>query len=92
MPALLGLSALAAFGIRRFYELFNQSPLPAPAPGSSLAAQAAALQAHAATALLQEYHEIFSITAGICLLAALVALATLSGGGRTRAGRRGPAT
>ncbi|HXO66905.1 MAG TPA: MFS transporter [Candidatus Dormibacteraeota bacterium] len=89
---LLGLSALAAFGIRRFYELFNQSPLPAPAPGSSLAAQAAALQAHATTALLQEYHEIFSITAGICLLAALVALATLSGGGRTRAGRRGPAT
>jgi MFS family permease len=82
---LLGLSALAAFGIRRFYELFNQSPLPAVAPGGNLATQAAALQARLTTALLEEYHEIFSITAVICLLAALVALATLSGGGRTRA-------
>ena len=88
---LLGLSALAAFGIRRFYELFNQAPLPALAPGSSLAAQAAALQAVSTTALLEEYHEIFLITAGICLLAALVALGTLSGGGRTGATRPEPA-
>ncbi len=76
---LLGLSALAAFGIRRFYVLFNQAPLH---PGSDPSATAAALQARFTTALLEEYHEIFVIAAGICLLAAAVALATLSGGGR----------
>jgi MFS family permease len=77
---LLGLSALTAFGIRRFYELLNQSP--PPALGGDLLAQAAAIQARTAVALLEEYHEIFGITVGICLLAAVVALATLSGGGR----------
>jgi MFS family permease len=82
---LLGLSALAAFGIRRFHELFNQQPVPAAPPGASLAAQAVALQARFTTALLEEYHEIFSITAVICVVAALVALATLNGGGRKRA-------
>jgi MFS family permease len=76
---LLGLSALAAFGIRRFYELFNRAPLPL---GSDPAAAAAALQARFSSALLEEYHEIFLIAAGICLLAGAVALATLSGGGR----------
>ena len=81
---LLGLSALAAFGIRRFYELFNQAPLPAVGTGD-FSAQAAALQARFASALLQEYHEIFAITVGICLLAALIALATISGGGRSGA-------
>jgi MFS family permease len=80
---LLGLSALTAFGIRRFYELLNQSP--PPAISGDLGAQAAAIQARSAIALLEEYHEIFSITVGICLVAALVALATLSGGGRRRA-------
>jgi len=76
---LLGLSALAAFGIRRFYELFNQAPVPL---GTDPAATAAALQARFSSALLEEYHEIFLIAAGICLLAVAIAVATLSGGGR----------
>jgi MFS family permease len=79
---LLGLSALTAFGIRRFYELLNQAPPPALGASGDLVAQAAAIQARSVTALLEEYHEIFAITVGICLLAAVVALATLTGGGR----------
>jgi MFS family permease len=79
---LLGLSALTAFGIRRFYELLNQAPPPSVSSSADVAAQAAAIQARAAAALLQEYHEIFAITVGICLLAAVVAVATLTGGGR----------
>lgn len=89
---LLGLSALTAFGIRRFYELLNQAPPPAPGASGDLAAQAAAIQARSAVALLEEYHEIFAITVGICLLAAMVALATLTGGGRrVAAAAEGPA-
>jgi len=79
---LLGLSALTAFGIRRFYELLNQAPPPALGASGDLVAQAAAIQARSVTALLEDYHEIFAITVGICLLAAVVALATLTGGGR----------
>jgi MFS family permease len=84
---LLGLSALTAFGIRRFYELLNQAP--PPALGGDLVAQAAAIQARTAIALLEEYHEIFGITVGICLVAVVVALATLTGGGRHVAAAEG---
>jgi MFS family permease len=79
---LLGLSALTAFGIRRFYELLNQAPPLAPGASGDLAAQAATIRTRSVTALLEEYHEIFAITVGICLLAALVAMASLTGGGR----------
>jgi MFS family permease len=80
---LLGLSALAAFGIHRFYQLFQSGPGLNLAPGSTdLAAQAAAVQARFVAALLQEYHEIFSIAAAVCCVAALVALVTLEGGRR----------
>ncbi len=82
MGMLLGLSALAAFGIRRFYELFNQAPVPVD---GSAAATAAALQARFSSALLEEYHEVFLIAAGICVLAGAIALATISGGGRRTA-------
>jgi hypothetical protein len=79
---LLGLSALTAFGIRRFYELLNQAPPLTPGASGDLAAQAATIRTRSVTALLEEYHEIFAITVGICLLAALVAMASLTGGGR----------
>lgn len=78
---LLGLSGLAAFGIHRFYELF-QAPAGA-------AIDIAALQARFTAALLQEYHEIFTIAAILCVAAALVALLTLQGGGRPATEHRG---
>ena len=78
---LLGLSALAAFGIHRFYQLFQAGTGITASPGASdLAGQTAALQARIVAALLQEYHEIFTIAAAVCGVAALVALATLEGG------------
>ena len=81
---LLGLSALAAFGIRRFYQLFNQQPLPALGQAGSVdsARLTILLQQRVTSVLLQEYHEIFTIAAGICVVAAVVAVATLGGGGR----------
>jgi MFS family permease len=84
---LLGLSALAAFGIRRFYQLFNQAPLPALGGGGAVDAARLELllRQRFTSALLQEYHEIFTIACGICLVAALVALASLGGGGRRAA-------
>jgi MFS family permease len=82
MGMLLGLSALTAFGIRRFYELLNQAPPLAPGASGDLVAQAATIRARSVTALLEEYHEIFAITVVICLIAALVAMASLTGGGR----------
>ena len=81
---LLGLSALTAFGIRRFYQLFNQAPLPALGGGGSIdsAKLALLLRERFTSALLQEYHEIFTIACAICVVAAVVAVATLGGGGR----------
>jgi MFS family permease len=76
---LLGLSVLAAFGIHRFYQLVNTGP---SLDATSGAGAVAALQARVVAALLQEYHEIFTITAGVCLLGALVALTSLGGGRR----------
>ena len=85
---LLGLSGLAAFGIHRFYQLFDAGSVVLN-PGADLAQQAASIQARLVTALLQEYHEIFSIAAGICVLAAVVAAVTLEGGGHRRPSRMG---
>jgi MFS family permease len=80
---LLGLSALAAFGIRRFYQLFNAAPLPALGSGGIDNARLTLLLRERFTAaLLQEYHEIFAIACGVCVVAAVVAVATLGGGGR----------
>ncbi|MFY9616157.1 MAG: MFS transporter [Candidatus Dormiibacterota bacterium] len=76
---LLGLSALAAFGIHRFYQLI-QADSGARLDVTQGVGAVAALQARFVAALLQEYHEIFSIAAGVCLLAAVIALLTLQGG------------
>jgi hypothetical protein len=71
---LLGLSALTAFGLHRFFQLFAQGPTLRLVPGSpDFNAQVAAIEARTRSALLAEYHEIFLITAAVCVLAALVA-------------------
>ena len=82
---LLGLSALSAYGLHRFYELFNSGPTLHLLPGSpGFAAQKAAFDARVTQALVAEYHGIFVIAAGLCVTAGLVALLTLSA--RTTAG------
>ena len=73
---LVGLSALAAFGIRRFNQLAAQGP-PIPS-GARAAAIEAAIRARVASALTQEYHEIFLIAAVVCGLAAVVAAISLA--------------
>ncbi|HEV3230741.1 MAG TPA: MFS transporter [Candidatus Dormibacteraeota bacterium] len=83
---LLGLSALTALGLRRFYQLFNSGPALRLVPGApDFAAQSAAFDARLTAALLAEYHEIFTAAAVLCLAAALLALMTLSSGPRVRA-------
>jgi MFS family permease len=77
MVGMLGaLSALAAFGIRRFNQLAATGPA-IPTSGGGAAIEAA-IRARVALALTQEYHEVFAIAAATCALAALVALVTLS--------------
>jgi MFS family permease len=73
---LVALSALAAFGIRRFNELVAVGP--AIPGGATPATIEAIIRARVATALVQEYHEVFAIAAAICVAAALVAVALLS--------------
>jgi MFS family permease len=75
---LVGLAALTSFGLHRFYMLFNQGPPLQLVPGSpDLVAQTAAVDARFRVALLAEYHEIFLVAAGICVVAALIAVFTL---------------
>jgi len=73
---LVGLSALAAFGIRRFNQLAAVGP--AIPGGSNAAAIEAAIRARVATALTQEYHEIFLVAAAVCGVAAVVAAISLA--------------
>ncbi|GAC1328407.1 MAG: MFS transporter [Candidatus Dormibacteria bacterium] len=73
---LVGLSALAAFGIRRFNQLAASGP-PIPT-GARAAAIEAAIRSRVAAALTQEYHEIFLIAAAVCAVAALVAAVSLA--------------
>jgi MFS family permease len=82
---LLALSALTAFGLHRFYALLATYPPPA---GDDLRAQLKQLEQHVTSALVEEYHEIFAIAAGLCVLAALVALVSL-GGRRPASAERG---
>ncbi|MFN2463090.1 MAG: MFS transporter [Candidatus Dormibacteria bacterium] len=75
MGMLVGLSALAAFGIRRFNQLAAQGPSLAGA--TNAAAIEAAIRSRVNTALTQEYHEIFLLAAAVCALAAVVAAISL---------------
>ncbi|MFN2465957.1 MAG: MFS transporter [Candidatus Dormibacteria bacterium] len=73
---LLGLSGLAAFGIRRFNQLAAHGPAVPINGGASVIE--AAIKARVAAALVQEYHEVFTIAAAICLAAAAIAAVSLA--------------
>jgi MFS family permease len=76
---LVGLSALSAYGVHRFYQLFNQGPPLQLIPGSpDFAVQKAAFDARVTQALVAEYHGIFLIAAGLCAIAGVVAAVSLS--------------
>lgn len=81
MGMLVGLSALTAFGLYRFHQIFGTPVLTDP----DLRARVDHLSRLVAAAFLQEYREIFSIAAGLCALAALTAVASM-GRRRTASG------
>ena len=68
MGMLVGLSALTAFGLYRFRQILGTPVLTEP----DLAARVRHLQALVAAAFLQEYREIFLISAAMCAIAAAV--------------------
>lgn len=77
MGMLLGVSALSAWGLHRFRSLTADltMPLPFGLPREEAQRQLAAYQAAVQEALRIEYREIFWITAALCALGALAALA-----------------
>ena len=74
MGMLVGLSALTAFGLYRFRQILGTPNLTDP----DVQARIHHLERLVAAAFLQEYREIFTIAAGLCVLAGLVALSTLN--------------
>lgn len=82
---LAGLAALSAFGLHRFYQLFDAGPKLRLIPGSpEFAVQKLAYEARVTQALVAEYHGIFLLAALLCVGAGVVAVAGLSA--RSRAG------
>jgi len=83
MGMLIGIAALAAWGLHRFQQLTAHlsPPLPLGLQTGAFVRQMAAYQNGLRAALHIEYHEIFVITSAVCLAAALVALGL---GGRAR--------
>ena len=77
---LVGLSGLTAFGLHRFHAILGTPVLTDP----DLRTRLKHLEQLVAAAFLQEYHEIFLIAAGLCVLAAAVIAWSLS---RPAAGR-----
>jgi MFS family permease len=75
---LIGVAALAAWGLHRFRALTAtlNTPLPFGLPPEEYQRQLAAYRIAVQDALLTQYREIFLATALICLLGALIALAT----------------
>jgi MFS family permease len=68
MGMLLGLSALTAYGVHRFHQILGTPVLNDP----DLRARIKHLAELVGAAFLQEYREIFTIAAALCLVAALV--------------------
>jgi MFS family permease len=81
MGMLIGLSALTAFGLYRFKQILGTPQLTDP----DVEARIQHLERLVGAAFLQEYREIFLIAAGMCMLAAAIAVVTM---GPTSALRR----
>jgi MFS family permease len=75
MGMLLGLSALTAFGVYRFHQILGTPVLN----DTDLRARINHLAQLVAAAFLQEYREIFTIAAALCVVAALVIVVTVRG-------------
>ncbi|WP_141577252.1 MFS transporter [Actinomadura sp. WMMA1423] len=92
MGMLLGISALTAWGFHRFHALTAdlKPPLPFLMSKDEFARQMKIYNAALQDALRTEYQEIFWITAGLCLLGALLALATGAPHGTGKPPERGP--
>ncbi|MGH8909792.1 MAG: MFS transporter [Egibacteraceae bacterium] len=75
MGMLVGIAALAAWGLHRFQRLTSDlvPPLPFGVDPAVFAGQLRVYEDAVAAALRIEYREIFLITAGVCLVAALLA-------------------
>jgi MFS family permease len=73
MGMLIGLSALTAFGLFRFHQILGTPQLTEP----DLRARLQHLDRLVAAAFLQEYREIFTIAAGLCIVAAVVIFASV---------------
>jgi len=73
---LIGVAALAAYGLHRFRELTADldTPLPFGVPAEEFERRMAAYRQAVDAALLTQYREIFLVAAGICLFGALAAL------------------
>jgi MFS family permease len=83
MGMLIGLAALTAYGLYRFHQILGTPQLTDP----DVRARVDHLERLVAAAFLQEYREIFSVAAGLCLLATLVAGLTI---GSTKAKATAP--
>ncbi|WP_260195249.1 MFS transporter [Actinophytocola gossypii] len=73
---LVGVAALAAWGLHRFHSLTAEldTPLPFGKPPEQAEAELAAYRAAVNDALLTQYTEIFFITAFVCVAGAVLAL------------------
>ena len=77
MGMLIGVAALTAWGLNRFQQL-TADLVPPPPFGltpEEFERQTEVYRRELQRALLSEYHEIFLVTSGLCLLAAVVGLA-----------------
>jgi MFS family permease len=76
----LALAAVTSFGLAEFQRILEAHPCTLP-PAGDLSARLRAFEGCTRAALLQEYHEIFMVAAGICVAGAGMALLTLPGTG-----------
>jgi hypothetical protein len=77
MGMLIGVATLTAWGLHRFQELTADlvPPLPLNGMNQEFLDAVAVYEKAIQVALLSEYHEIFGITAILCLAGAIVGLA-----------------
>jgi len=73
----IGLASLTAFGLSRFQRIIVDRHCDSISSSGGLRAQLNAFEDCVRGALLQEYREVFLVVAGLCLLGALLAVATL---------------